>query len=291
MARRRRKKGTPKTRHIFVAVPTIDNRVTLGLNEFIIILERASRADDNPFIFSFRGVNGFSPVEYARNYLVGEFLKSDADSLWFIDADMLPDESAARLLYVEADICAGRMFRFDHKNPAIDTSKHPGVALCAMQRIEKTGKYAPLVPMVGDAAVQEVDAVGTGSMIIRRRVLEDRRMWFDGTYFGLTGEPADLYDEEGDVRYAPAVFRFPRKPNGQPIIGEDLDFCYRAKSLGYTIKVDIEAKFGHHKTVDLDQVVELAYVASTRAVEGQHARHPEMVASESRPVRRTDGAA
>jgi hypothetical protein len=50
-----------------------------------------------------------SPVHFARNNLVGEFLRRpEMTHLWFIDHDMMPEVSALQILDVEADIVSGR---------------------------------------------------------------------------------------------------------------------------------------------------------------------------------------
>jgi hypothetical protein len=59
--------------------------------------------------FSITVAPEISPVHYARNLLVGIFLKeTNADFLWFIDNDMMPDESSLEILNTDADIASGR---------------------------------------------------------------------------------------------------------------------------------------------------------------------------------------
>jgi hypothetical protein len=265
----------PEKEHIHVAVPTINNYVTASLSGFISELVRLSADPRIPYIFTCDTLVGLFPVSFARNVCVGRFLKIGASRLWFIDADMIPTTDSVRLLSVDADICAGRMFRFDHANIESETSV--GVALCAFHNDpDGTGKFYPIVPQEGDQMVQEVDALGTGSMLIRRKVLEDRRLWGETKYTGIDGKEHDLDDEKDTPRWGPPVFGFPSKPNGCPQLGEDMDFCRRAKALGYTLKVDLGAKFGHYKPVDLDQVVDLSCVALERHKEGQRAEVPKI---------------
>lgn len=262
---------TNRIEHIRVAVPTIDGYMTSNLAEFTLALERASRESGSPVRFSTFFIGGLNPVEYARNVCVGDFLKSGADRLWFIDADMLPRASLAHLFQIDADIVAGRMLKFDHANDI--KGSEAGIALCAMRYVEASGKFKPIVPNNGDLAVQDVDGVGTATMLIRRRVLEDKRMWLDGKYSGLLDKPGDCAVEGDGLRFAPPIFRTTRKPNGEGIMGEDLDFCQRAGKCGYSIKVHLGAECGHFKPVDLDQVMDLA---------AQTARRVEQALTEAR---------
>ena len=260
---KRKRKGRET---VFVAVPTINNRLTVAVHDFLMSLALTASDPSCPFQFIFKTVNGLSPVEYARNRLVGEFLKTHADRLWFIDDDMLPKESAAKLLHVDADIAVAKMCRFDHSNK--NTGLSAGVALCAMMKSTVTpGKYHAIAPQPGDRLIQDIDAGGTGAMLIRRKVLTDPRIQLSGDYIGLAGKECTVSTNKEDHDYAPPVFRFQRSPSGQPILGEDLDFCERAKDLGYSIKVHLGASFGHYKQVDLDEVVDMAGDAIKLALE------------------------
>jgi hypothetical protein len=108
-----------------------------------------------------------------------------------------------------------------------------------------------------DDLVQEIDAAGAACLLVRRRVLEDRRMWLPTAYATADGHARDLGDEMEDPEWAPPVFRCWRKPNGHIYRGEDIDFVWRARQLGYTARVHLGAVFGHVKRIDLNQVGEL----------------------------------
>ncbi len=248
-----------------VAVPTMTNRVTIQITGLLDALRQASLEPDPPFNLKFAISHGHSPVEYARNILVGHFLRSDCDKLWFIDEDMIPDPTVSQLLYSDADIIAARMYKFDHPNPERGTSV--GLGLCAMNK-GPNGLYKPILPMLGDPSVQDCDAVGTGCTVIARRVIEDRRMWSPNVFTTADGQTVDGNEMPVAGDYAPAVFRIQRGPNGCGIMGEDIDFCERAKALGYSIKVDLNAACGHFKPIDIDQAGYLAQETLTRALQG-----------------------
>ena len=251
--------------NVMVGVPTITNRMTIQVQRFMDLLRVASQATDVDFKVRFSVQNGKSPVEYARNTIVGDFLRSDCEHLLFLDDDMLPQDSVARLFHSKADITAAQIYTFDHSNP--EASVTVGLKLCAL-KANGNGFYSPLIPAPGSSAVQDVDVVGTGCTLVARRVLEDRRMWLDGAYLNVDGTAADANVDEGGPEFAPAVFQWRRAPNGASIMGEDFDFCERAKALGYSIQVDLNARCGHYKSINIDEAGDLAGHVLARAFRG-----------------------
>ena len=250
---------------VMLGVPTMTNRVTIQVAGIIEAMRQSVGVGDTEFEFKYILEMGRAPVEYARNVIVGHFLRSDFDKLWFMDEDMLPQSSTVRLLHSDADIIAARMYKFDHPNPDIGVSV--GLGLCAMKE-SPNGMFSPVMPSLGENAVQDCDAVGTGCTVISRRVLEDRRLWFPNTVREISKPEVDGNIDTGMGEYAPAIFRTQRAPNGKGIMGEDIDFCKRAKALGYTIKVDLNAVCGHFKHIDIDQAGFLAQETVSRVLSG-----------------------
>jgi len=248
-----------------VAIPTMTNRVTIQVLGLLDALRVGAKDEDAAFDIHFQLEMGKSPVEFARNVLCGGFLRSDCDKLWFIDEDMLPEASVARLLHSKADITSARMYKFDHSNP--QEGRSTGLGLCAMTR-KSNGMYQPMTPQLDEPAFQACDAVGTGCTVITRRVIEDRRMWFPNVYTNVDGEVIDGNEPRPDKEYAPAIFRYLRAPSGAGIMGEDVDFCERAKQLGYSVAVDINAVCGHFKSINIDEAGYLAQETLKRAVSG-----------------------
>jgi hypothetical protein len=52
----------------------------------------------------------------------------------------------------------------------------------------------------------------------------------------------------------PVLFRTLHDPDGTVDVGEDVDFTWRARQLGYRLVLDATVRCGHHKVVDLGQV-------------------------------------
>jgi len=264
-----------------VAVPTMTNRVTIQIAGLLDALRQSERDADSAFDLKFTICHGHSPVEYARNILCGAFLRTSCEKLWFIDEDMLPESSVVRLLHSDADIISARMYKFDHPNP--DAGKTVGLGLCAMMKAPN-GLYRPVTPSIGDPSIQECDAVGTACTVIARHVIEDRRLWGENVYTTADGVTSDGNEDPGKGDYAPNIFRIKRAPNGMGIMGEDIDFCERAKALGYSIKVDLNAACGHFKPIDIDQAGYLAQETLKRALDGIQLEDGRVISTDIKSV-------
>lgn len=250
-----------RKRDVFVAIPTLSGRTTVAITHFLNVLERLSLSADCPWRFSWQIVNGRRPVEYARNVLCGIFFnKANAEKLWFIDEDMLPTETSLQLLDVEGDIVAGRAWAFDASAP----EREPALRLCLFD-YNKHGdaKFNPIIPQDGDS-VLPIAAAGTATMLIDRKVLEDRRLWLSDEYESVDGKRYRCTDEAGTDDYAPPIFRSIYAPNGKILRGEDLDFCLRASMLGYQVRAHVGSQFGHLKEVNIDDVAMLCELVARR---------------------------
>lgn len=183
--------------------------------------------------------------EWCRNAIVGRFLDSNCGELLMIDSDQDPYPSAVNLFDVHADIVGGFTI-----SPHYLDSRPGRLWVKSVFRNEQAEEAIPVEEWTPDrfAGDLEVDAVGTGAILIKRRVFEDERMLLPTEYVNRHGVACDLADEAGA---APPFFRFIRKPNGEPEIGEDFDFCRRAKALGYRVVACLDARFGHAKVVDV----------------------------------------
>lgn len=208
---------------VALIVPSGDGTVLADFLPWLNQMQRWVKDDTAEFPFEFEMVGvikGCSPVEYARNRMVEDFLKTDAEILWMVDADMVPQAYSHRVLFGRFDVSAGP---------------------CPM--FSKVGAYKACRPnlFAGDVENEvtriwtdedECVAAGTANMAIRRKVLEDPAMktaqdgWFQ-----------KRYGEKGSVR-----------------MGEDVDFCLRAQQNGHTFGVVGEAQMGHVKPLDMDEV-------------------------------------
>ena len=253
-------KPPAKKQGVLVCVPAGDGTVTVAIAHFMLVLSELSRVPEYPYRFGFFMPTEVRPVEYARNVCVGEFLKTEGmDRLWFIDADMLPDREAARVLDTDADIVSGRAFAFSEKDGV------PNLKLCCFRRNESgEANFVTVAHPEDDPEKVELDGCGTANLVISRKVLEDRRMWLESKGEGLDGAEHDCLEKTDP--WAPPVFRTIYAANGHRLRGEDIDFAWRAKQLGYSVAGNYAARTGHRKEVDLNKVEALCQAVQARTL-------------------------
>lgn len=168
-------------------------------------------------------------IASARNTVVRQFLKLDAEWLFMTDTDMLPAQDA-----------------LDQMMAVVDPLKVPMLgALCFAG-----GRAAEIYPTIykvgldGDGvlctariddyprdALVEVDGTGAAFLVIHRSVLETVGERMTGTAYPWFAET-----EHGGREF-----------------GEDLTFCIRVRNAGFPIHVDTRIKVGHAKAFVVDE--------------------------------------
>lgn len=250
----------PKPVHVAICIPMDDGMTNAGLMQYQQVLAGwGLNQKPRQYRFSLLVNTFMRPVEYARNLLVRDFLKTDAQYLWFIDADMIPTSSTTAIFEVDADMVCGRAHAYQDF-PGGNT----GVKISAHTKEKDTDLFVNILPKDDDGIVQDVEACGTAHLLIKRHVIEDRRLWLPTNYVNGDGVEKDLYSETDQESYAPPVFRSLYKPNGMLIRGEDVDFTYRATRLGYSLKIHLGSEIGHFKKMDVDGVERAARQALIR---------------------------
>lgn len=217
-------------RKILVAIPTIADALSAKIAEFTYSLGR-SCGEKVEFKLQIKsGSSSISfPVEFQRNQLVKDFLGSDCDTLWFVDSDTRPSDNSAQLLAIDAPIVGGIY-------PMINADEHSPLVWSMYKRVADAFEAIPLPPP-GGGSVFEIGGLGTGCMLIRREVFED---------------PAMKLGEDEDTGI-PIYFRTLRRPTGQLVETDDLDFCQRAGDAGYKLVVDTDVRWGHLKVQDVQE--------------------------------------
>lgn len=173
--------------------------------------------------------------DFARNEVVKDFLASDCDILWFLDADVAPPTHVLDLVtkYGEHWDLAGAPYPV-FMTP--DGYKGPQVVMCVYNEGDK-GLHASAVPQSGTAMV---DGLATGCIFIKRAVLEK----LEEPYF---------------------EFKYDSKSR-QLTEGEDLGFCRKVNELGYKFFTDFSMVCKHFKEVDLLEVNNYAIDYANQAV-------------------------
>ncbi len=159
-------------------------------------------------------------VDDARNFIVQEFLHTEAPYLIFIDDDVGWDTENIVRLYL-------------HKNADIVGGAYP-----LKQDIEDWPvriRNVPIQQARGDGLL-EVEGVPTGFMRIERKVLEALSKQRKHMYYAPVGAHAD--DHRMQVIFERMMI------DGKRWSG-DLNFCREARMLGFHVWVDPEMNFSH----------------------------------------------
>jgi len=151
------------------------------------------------------------PISYNRNLICKKFLETDADYLLMLDNDCIPSEKILDLADYDKDIIGGTCFGFIKGN----------IVPFLMKKREDY-RYDIANADLNNGVI-ECDAIGSGCMMIARRVLEN----------------------------LPYPFRNEYDTEGIKTRGLDFNFCLRAKKLGYKTYCDTDMLVSHWATVDL----------------------------------------
>jgi hypothetical protein len=212
-------------RKVFIGIPAYDGK--LNIMTAFSLARLMPIALQHGISMHLSHMSGCSIITMARNALVNEFLKTDAEELLFIDADVIvnPDD-VLRLLAQSAgrDILAG-MYprRAKDKNFFLDLYRDDTDAL------------------VFDGPLMRVQRVGTGFMLIKRHVIETL----------IEQHPEwNVENRQGDGHVS-AVFDFAIRDG--KYIGEDYLFCDRAVEAGFKVWVDVEINLPHVGTESFER--------------------------------------
>jgi len=153
------------------------------------------------------------PIEHNRNTLVQEFLKSNNDYLLMIDSDNIPAKNPIELIHFQKDIisCPVWIYQQGHKHLNV-------------YRQKENEDY--LVPIENEKGLKEIDATGTGVILLSRKVLETIKKPFERKF-----------DE-----------------NGIEEIGQDIYFSMKAKEAGFRLFTHFDYISKHYKLVELSSL-------------------------------------
>lgn len=175
-------------------------------------------------LWNYVAIEASGNLAKARNSLCVEFLDNhpECDWLWFCDTDMVFPPDTLHKLVARAIACDVKVLG---SLCVIVTSEGAVPTLFVDDPDAVTHVMLDYV----DDQVAEVAATGTGCLLVHRDVLEKMRVDANGSsnaWFGY------------DIHHTPA---------GEWQLGEDVSFCLRARTSGFTIHVDTTNKVGHHK--------------------------------------------
>jgi hypothetical protein len=226
---------------IFIALLTYGDSVNVSFLSWIDSIRMLNSDPSHPRTYEVMYIPGRRPVAYARNVAATKFIKSGADRLWFIDDDLVPTESSMKIFESDADIVSGLYYLLfvDDGKPSIKPSIY----------YKNIGGFSHIdirQRMIGQDIIP-IDAAGTGTLLIKRRLMLDETILNSSEYINASGENSIL-SKDDELPY----FRTIYKADAKEELSEDLDFVWRAKQLGYRCECVLDARFYHKKDVLID---------------------------------------
>lgn len=165
-------------------------------------------------------------VDKARNVMVLEALKGGFDYLMMIDDDNpIPPDTLEKFLEDDKDIVSAPILG---RNPN-EKGEHPLCSMYAREVIadgEPIKLYYPIEKWRDEGPLHQVDATGTGCILIKREVLETLiKVHKDGLF------------EFGDIKFKNKI-TVDGKEYDRRTMSEDAEFSERAVAAGFEIWVD-----------------------------------------------------
>ena len=189
---------------ILIGTPTYDRRIDIELVRLFVHLERECKAHSFDYMFPVS-----SHLSRNRNYVCQVALESGHDAVLFLDSDIAIEDHAfienlVEIAYKHDAGIVGGAYR----------AKKDDYMLVAGNF--KDGESDNLTKLPSDPT--EVDYVGTGIMLIMRKVLVD----MPEPHFTIVDKP------------------------GLKVMPEDYEFCRKAKEKGVKIMLDPRFKTQHY---------------------------------------------
>ena len=206
-------------RKLMIAIPAYDGRV--NIKTAIALAKLTPETNKFGVTLYISHISGCSLITKARNALVADFLETDADTLLFVDSDVIiTPEAVLRLLAISQgkDVTAGVYPR-------------RGADRCFFMDIHTDEETNQLV--FDENGMMQIRRIGTGFMMIQRHVLETM----------IKNHPEWRYINDTKNRDEYAIFDF-GVYNGK-YYGEDYLFCDRAREHGFEVWIDPTIKLGH----------------------------------------------
>lgn len=156
------------------------------------------------------------PIAHNRGKIVNRFLESGYDYLMMFDGDIIPSAKVIEYALLDKDVITPVLFAF----------RRAGITPLVLETHPKYPDKYRVKNIKNPRGIVEVDASGTGCMMIKREVLEKVEKPF-----------INKYDEKGERT-----------------LGLDIWFCRKAKEKGFKVWVDLDEYAQHWTVVDLKDI-------------------------------------
>lgn len=229
---------------LHVATPSYSGTVASSLEAMMLHLSGVCANQGVEFTRSV--LDGTSILPMARNKLVGLFMESKDTHLLFIDADIICDPlDVLRMLASGHPLvglpCSRRSIAWDRlcataaKNPSYFSEHHEELLEAAS--VPNFEWMPGAEQVVVENGYADVAHVGTGCMLIAREVIETmaKTAPLVQTHQNMVPDPKPV----------PVIFDNFVDAAHQLYVGEDVNFCRRARELGYQPRILVTAKTRH----------------------------------------------
>ena len=212
---------------VLLAVPTLSGNVNWSIAHQFGMAGAYNSDPANPFHFQTLIQNGCTPVEFARNCIVEQFLASQCTWLYMWDADqVIPDNWPALLMLRDhAKILSATTFVW------VGNKHIPWRLRLNQYSLDEKSQCYNIGPASKDQPYW-VPIVGTACMAVHREVFETLR------------------------KSRPHPFYMTHHENEKIKAGEDVNFCVDAQKAGFPILAHPGVIFDHVKQLPLMQVGE-----------------------------------
>jgi hypothetical protein len=226
---------------VFILVPSYSEGTPKNFENALHAMVDYSRSKGvnvyQPLIF------GHSLISWVRNELIAKVIKGNRpwDYVLFIDDDICPEPDAlVKLLSHGKDITSALCTK--RCDPPIPTIRSFD---------EATGDFRQVLQWKNHGELMQVDAVGTGMMLISKKAILDigeytmecryeRKLYGDcathrfSRFATITGQRIEHFEKTGDALW----FQLLPALSGKGEYGEDIAFCLKARECGIGVYVD-----------------------------------------------------
>jgi hypothetical protein len=221
------------TTRVFVASPIYNDQCYGSYTNSLLKLQRALLDAGHDFVFNW--TKGGSRISNLRNTLVNLFLQdTSATHLLFVDSDMVFEASdVMKMLDYEHDIMATLYPRkvISWDNAAAMAREHPDMPSSHLPLV--AGMFATFDLLPGESHIPldhpfPIEAAGTGIMLIRRSVFTRMIEAYPELTYPVNDDQMSTFARLDRLT---AFFNELTGPSGH-LLGEDLSFCQRWRSIG-----------------------------------------------------------
>jgi len=225
------KETNKKAKTIYIATPAYGHQVTTTYANSLLKLMAQKPDPDCPYHCMVHLQAGMALVTQARNNCVAEFMKSGADKLLFIDADIgFQPEAVKRLINLDVDVA---LTPYPVKG-YIDN----GTGITFIVHFKDKENYT-----IDKNGFTEITAGPTGFMMIDRKVFEKMAEAYPEKKTKnrqMVGQKVEVMDEFWYTFFETDV----HPENGY--LGEDIAFCNLWTKIGGRIFADTRSKLVHY---------------------------------------------